>query len=312
MTKFQDTVFSVRTEPLRADGIKVLQVNLGYRCNLACKHCHVSGGPTRTEMMDAKTADMVLRVLKETPIEILDLTGGAPELHPRFREMVVDARKAGRHVMVRTNLTIFFEPGMGDLPEFYRDQDVELVASLPYYFADTVDRVRGSGVFLKSIDALRRLNALGYGQGNSGPRLSLVYNPQGLFLAPEQSALEAEYKRELKKQFDISFDRLYVFVNMPVGRFKDHLVRTANYEKYLIKLACAFNPQTLDGVMCRSMVSVGWDGALYDCDFNQILGISTEENAPHHIDSFDFGALVKRRIAVDDHCYGCTAGQGST
>ncbi|HEX9112926.1 MAG TPA: arsenosugar biosynthesis radical SAM (seleno)protein ArsS [Nitrospirota bacterium] len=311
-TKFNDKLLTLQSGPLKALDMKVLQVNLGYRCNMACKHCHVSAGPARAEDMDATTAEKVLRVFLDNPFEIMDLTGGAPELNPSFPMLVTGARNAGRRIIARTNLTIFFEEGMGHLPRFYRDRDVELIASLPYYLEDGVDRVRGGGTFRKSIEALRTLNALGYGMESAGPSLSLVYNPQGMFLAPAQCSLEAEYKRELKDRFNVSFTRLYTFTNMPIGRFRDFLVRTGNLEKYLNKLSAAFNPGTLDGIMCRHLVNVGWDGSLFDCDFNQILGQKTVADVPHHIDRFDFAALAERAIAVDDHCYGCTAGQGSS
>ena len=312
MSKFGQQVLSVNAGPLRALEMKILQANLGYRCNMACKHCHVSGGPARAEVMDAETAGRVVRVFLDNPFESLDITGGAPELNPNFRMMVTEASKAGRRVTVRTNLTIFLEEKMGDLPEFYRDRNVELIASLPYYLEDGVDRVRGGGAFKKSIEILQKLNSLGYGVDPSGLSLCLVYNPQGMFLAPSQCALEAEYKRELKGRFGVSFTRLYTFTNMPVGRFKDFLSRTGNLDKYLGKLSSAFNPANLDGVMCRHLVNVGWDGRLYDCDFNQALGLSTAPDAPRHISGFDHAALSRRTIAVDDHCYGCTAGQGST
>jgi radical SAM/Cys-rich protein len=311
-TKFSDKLLSVQSGPLTALDLKILQVNLGYRCNMACKHCHVSGGPARTEVMDAHTAEQVLRVLVDNPFDTLDLTGGAPELNASFHMLVTGARNAGKHVIARTNLTIFFEEGMEDLPGFYRDRNVELIASLPYYLEDGVDRVRGSGAFKKSIEALRKLNSLGYGIESSRPSLSLVYNPQGVFLPPAQCSLEAEYRRELKTQFGISFTHLYTFANMPIGRFRDFLVRTGNLEKYAVKLSGAFNPLTLDGIMCRHLINVGWDGTLYDCDFNQIAGVSTAPDVPRHIDHFDYAALSRRRIAVDEHCYGCTAGQGST
>ena len=311
-TKFKDRVLSVRPEPLQAADMTTLQVNLGYQCNLACKHCHVSAGPGRTESMDEQTAATMLRVFAENPFETLDLTGGAPELNPHFRWIVAEARKAGRRVIVRTNLAVFFEQGMEDLPEFFRDHGVELIASLPYYLEDSVDRVRGGGTFKKIIAALRQLNNLGFGNGASGRSLGLVYNPQGAFLSPDQATLEAQYKHELKERFDVSFSRLYAFTNMPIGRFRDFLQRTGNLEKYMQKLACAFNPQTLDNIMCRSLLNVGWNGALYDCDFNQVLGLPVSPEASRHIRDFDFDALSKRRIATDDHCYGCTAGQGSS
>lgn len=309
---FTEKVSSVKSEPLQALELSALQVNLGYRCNMACKHCHVSGGPTRTELMNAETAEQVLRVLSESAIETLDITGGAPEMNPVFRTLVIEARKAGRRVIVRTNLTIFFEEGMDDLPEFYRDQSVELIASLPYYLEDGVDRMRGSGAFKMSIEALQKLNSLGYGKESSGLQVSLVYNPQGVFLSPSQCTLEAEYKRALKDQFGVSFNHLYTVTNMPIGRFRDFLVSTGTLDLYMKKLTTAFNPMALDGIMCRHIVSIGWDGKLYDCDFNQILGISPSLDAPQHINNFDYPGLARRKIAVGDHCYGCTAGQGST
>lgn len=310
-TKFSERVLGAVSGPLQAIGIKSIQVNIGYRCNMACKHCHIAAGPERTENMEGKTVDTVLRVISENPIETLDVTGGAPELNPHFRYLVTEARKLGRHVIARTNLTIFFEKGKDDLPEFYRDNDVELIASLPYYMKDNVDRVRGSGTFRKSIETLRMLNRLGYGE-QGGKLLNLVYNPQGGFLSPPQAALEEEYKRELEKRHGVFFNRLYTFTNMPIGRFREFLVRSGNLEKYYQKLACAFNPGTLDAVMCRHLISVGWNGTLFDCDFNQIAGLAVDSDCPRNISDFDYAALSVRRIMVDDHCYGCTAGQGST
>ncbi len=310
-SQFQTRVLSAQKEPLKASDVSMLQVNIGYRCNLACKHCHVGGGPARTEMMDRETVDFLLRALTNSGITTLDITGGAPELHPLFRHVVVQARAAGKRVIARTNLAVFFENGLEDFPYFYRDNDVELVASLPYYREENVDRVRGDGTFAKCIAALRKLNSLGY--GNSGDRvLNLVYNPPGAFLAPDQTVLEMEYRKELDALYGISFNRLYTFTNMPIGRFRDFLTRTQILGKYVDKLACAFNPATLDNVMCRRLVSVGWDGRLYDCDFNQVLGITVAAGASAHIREFDLSALAQRTISVDDHCFGCTAGQGST
>jgi len=311
-SKFKDKLLSVKPEPLKPLDIRILQVNLGYRCNMACKHCHVEGGPARTEIMDAKTVEQVLKIFLKSPFEVLDITGGAPELHPHFRTLVAEARKAGRKIMSRTNLTIFFEEGMEDLAEFYRDNRVELIASLPYYLQDVVDRVRGSGVFKRSIDALKVLNDLGYGMASSRLPLDLVYNPQGMFLAPAQEALEAEYKRELKDQFGISFTRLYTFANMPIGRFREFIVRGNNLDRYMARLSDAFNPLTLDGIMCRHLVNVRWDGRLFDCDFNQVLDLPVDSSVPQHINEFDFTNLAGRTITVDDHCFGCTAGQGSS
>ena len=311
-SKFHDKVESVQPGLLTARGIKVLQVNVGYQCNMACRHCHVSAGPGRTESMDNATVEAVLRVVRENPIETLDITGGAPELNPRFRRLVAEARKAGKRVIARTNLTVFFEPGMEDFPDFYREHDVELIASLPCYLEDNVSAIRGSGAYQKSITALRRLNGLGFGVEQDGRPLSLVYNPGGAFLPPLQTALEADYRRELKARHGISFSRLYVFTNMPIGRFREALVKSGSFEQYGDMLASAFNPATLDNIMCRNLVSVGWDGSLYDCDFNQVLGISVEAGAPRHISAFDYSSLSTRTIAVGDHCFGCTAGQGST
>jgi radical SAM/Cys-rich protein len=311
-TPFKAKVLSVGEGPLRAEEVRVLQVNLGYRCNLACKHCHVSGGPARTESMDRKTAESVMRVFLENPLDALDLTGGAPELNPNFRWLVAEARRSGRHVIVRTNLSVFCEPGLEDIPRFLRDQGVEVVASLPHYLEDGVDRVRGGGTFAKCIAGLLRLNELGYGNGSPDLELSLVYNPPGAFLAPAQGELEEAYRRELGARHGIFFTRLFTFTNLPIGRFRDFLVRTGGFDQYLGKLARAFNPQTLDGVMCRRLVSVGWDGTLHDCDFNQLLGLAVKPQGSRHIAAFDYEALSRRDIAVDDHCYGCTAGQGSS
>lgn len=297
---------------LRRAGLETLQANLGYRCNLACRHCHVAAGPARTEVMDGETAASVLRALLDNPLETLDLTGGAPELHPRFRWLVAGARRAGRRVIARTNLSVFFEPGLEDTPRFLRDHGVEVVASLPCYLEDGVDRVRGRGTFAKCIAALRLLNDLGYGTGSPDLVLTLVHNPAGASLAPAQGALEAEYRRELGARYGISFTGLFAFANMPIGRFRDFLDRAGELDRYLGKLACAFNPWNLEGIMCRRLVSVGWDGTIYDCDFNQTLGTGVTTERSRHIGAFDHAALSRREIAVGDQCYGCTAGQGST
>jgi radical SAM/Cys-rich protein len=263
--------------------------------------------------MDRETVDKVLQVLQENPIETLDITGGAPELNPHFRYLAAEAKKAGKKVIVRTNLTIFFEPGMESFPRFYADQGVELIASLPCYLEPNIKAVRGEGAFRKSIDALRTLNALGYGTGSTGLALSLVYNPGGAFLPPVQTRLEADYKRELKARYDISFTRLYAFTNMPLGRFRNSLIRMNELEKYSAMLVSAFNAATIDNIMCRHLISVGWDGRLYDCDFNQVLGLPvTPEDNHRTIDTFDLKALAGRIINIDDHCYACTAGEGST
>lgn len=311
-TKFIDKVLSVTGKPLTAQGIQVLQVNLGYRCNMACTHCHVSAGPSRPESMSRETVEDVLRVLMDNPIDTLDITGGAPELSPHFKMLVTRAKTACRRVIVRSNLTVLLDKGHENLPEFYRDHEVDLIASLPCYLEENVDAVRGSGAFDKSIKALHILNRMGFGNGPDGRSITLVYNPRGAFLSPSQCALEADYKRELKDHYNVTFTHLFAFTNMPVGRFRDSLIRNDNLEIYQEMLASSFNPATLDTVMCRSLVSVGWDGRLYDCDFNQALGLGMEGSVPMHINDFDHTALSRRTIAVDDHCFGCTAGQGSS
>jgi radical SAM/Cys-rich protein len=308
---FQQRVSGALRGPLRSLELATLQVNLGYRCNLTCKHCHVACAPSRTESMDRDTADAVLRALESGPADTIDLTGGSPELNPHFRRIVREAHALSKKVIVRTNLAIVHEEGMADLPCFYRDHNVEVVASLPYYVGDDVDRVRGSGTFVKCIAVLRQFYELGYGHSDGGT-LNLVYNPRGAFLSPDQTCLEAEYRRELGSRFGVSFTRLFTFNNMPIGRFRDFLRRTGNLEAYQSRLVAAFNPDTLDGVMCRHLLSVGWDGGLYDCDFNQALGLSMCSGLPKHIRDFDGAALEHRDIETDEHCFGCTAGAGSS
>jgi radical SAM/Cys-rich protein len=310
--KFLEKTQEILRKPLVARGIEVLQVNLGYKCNMSCKHCHVAAGPARDEEMDSRTIKEVLSALRISRISILDITGGAPELNPHFRFLVIEARKMDIHVIVRTNLTIFFEDGMADLPEFFCDNSLEVIASLPYYLESDVDRVRGKETFQKSVRAIQNLNNLGYGSGLPEKTLNLVYNPPGAFLPPPQCSLEKEYRKQLGVQFGISFDKLYAFANMPVGRFRDYLARTNSLEKYIEKLSSSFNPGTLDGLMCRRLISVGWDGTLYDCDFNQSIGLNINPNCPGTIEDFDNDTLANREIMTADHCYGCTAGQGST
>ena len=308
---FLETVQSLFRGPLTAQGIRTLQVNMGYRCNLSCSHCHVEAGPGRSEVMDSATVDAVLRALAEGPIATVDITGGAPELNPHFRRFVGAARRLGKNIIVRTNLVVLHEPGMEDLPAFYREQEVELVASLPCYQRDNVDAMRGSGTFEKCIASLRSLNDLGYGLPGGLP-LHLVYNPAGPFLPPHQGALEQDYRRELRGRHGVSFSTLYALANMPIGRFQERLARSGELERYRDLLACSFNPAALDGVMCRTLLSVGWDGRLYDCDFNQVLGMTVNSGAPAHIGDFDHALLARRTIRVGDHCYGCTAGSGSS
>jgi len=292
--------------------VDILQVNLGYRRNMACKHCHAQAGPGRTEIMPPETVRDVLGVLGENSIGTLDLTGGAPEWHPMFREIVEGARALDRHVTVRSNLTVVFEPGMEDVLEFYATSGVEVIASLPYYLAENVDRVRGAGTFEKSLKAMRRLNDLGYGKDGSGRVLNLVFNPHGAYLPPSQSALEEEYRRMLEVRHGIVFNHLYTFTNMPIGRFNEFLVRSGNQQRYMNRLLDAFNPETLQAVMCRSLISVDWRGWLYDCDFNQVEDIPVGAEYPRHLRDFEMDRLATRMISIAEHCYGCTAGQGSS
>jgi radical SAM/Cys-rich protein len=309
---FRDRIREALSGTLTSGDVRILQVNLGYRCNMSCKHCHVGAGPGRHELMGKKTIGAVLAAIKTGGIGTLDITGGAPEMNPHFRYLVEEAGKAGCRVAVRTNLTIFFEDGMEYLPEFMYDHSVEVIASLPYYTETDVERVRGKGTFEKCIRALQGLNRLGYGRASGDKKLNLVYNPPGAFLPAAQKALEDDYKRELQKRFGISFDALYTFTNMPIGRFRDHLLRTGGIGQYIGKLVCGFNPETIPGLMCRQLVNVGWDGRLYDCDFNQLLGLAVQSECPQDIREFDLSRFAGRAITVGDHCYACTAGQGST
>ena len=298
--------------PLHADGISVLQINVGKRCNQACRHCHVDAGPDRTEVMPPDVVDACLRFLDSTDIPTLDITGGAPELHPQFREIVRRARAAGRHVMDRCNLTITRLPNYADLPEFLAEHEVEVIASLPSFASRQTDAQRGEGVFDDSIAALRRFNELGYGVEGSGLVLNLVTNPVGAFLPAAQQPLEADWKRELQRRHGISFNRLYTITNMPISRFLQFLADSGNLQAYMEKLVAAFNPATIDGLMCRYTLSVGWDGRLYDCDFNQMIDLGTAAGLPATIFEAEVAALAHRRIVIGQHCFGCTAGAGSS
>lgn len=300
--------------PVRRAALQTLQVNLGYRCNQSCLHCHVNAGPNRTEMMDAATVDQVLAVLRARRVETLDLTGGAPELNPHFRRLVAGARALGVKVIDRCNLTILSEPGQEDLADFLAAQGVEVVASLPCYSPANVDRQRGDGVFEASIAGLKRLNALGYGQADRGLVLNLVYNPQGPVLPPPQQTLEADYKRELAAHFGIVFNRLYALTNMPIQRFGSTLVSKGSFASYMALLRGAYQAENLGTLMCRSTVSVDWQGDLYDCDFNQMLGLRARlkgRERPQLADLLDDDPEGEA-IHTADHCYGCTAGQGSS
>ena len=299
---------------LRRKSFDTLQVNLGYRCNQSCLHCHVNAGPNRTEMMDAGTVDLVIEVLERRGVRTLDLTGGAPELNPHFRRLVVAARALGVRVIDRCNLTILFEPGHHHLAEFLAAERVEVVASLPCYSPANVDRQRGDGVFDRSIAALQAFNRLGYATHDPGLVLNLVYNPQGPSLPPPQEALEADYRRELDRHFGIRFSHLFALTNMPIQRFGSTLVSKGTFATYLALLKGAYRPDNLADVMCHSLVSVDYQGDLYDCDFNQMLGLTAAigDRPRAHLRDLLAHSPVGAPIAVADHCYGCTAGQGSS
>jgi radical SAM/Cys-rich protein len=300
--------------PIARRALETLQVNVGYVCNQTCLHCHVNAGPKRIESMSRETADQVLAFLAASGASTLDLTGGAPELNPHFRHLVTSARARGVRVIDRCNLTILLEPGHEDLAQFLAAQGVDVIASLPCYTAELVDRQRGEGVYEKSIEAIRRLNALGYGREGSGLAIDLVYNPQGASLPPAQAKLEADYKRILGEQFGIVFNRLYTIANMPIQRFGSTLVSKGQFNAYMQLLRGAHRDENLDGVMCRSLVSIDWQGYLYDCDFNQMLGlpIVAAGRARPHLRDVVGRDLSGNPIVVRDHCYGCTAGQGSS
>ena len=297
--------------PLRRAALETLQVNLGYKCNQTCLHCHVNAGPTRTEMMAPEIIAEVLGFLEKTKTRALDITGGAPELHPQFRELVTRARAMDVHVIDRCNLTILEEPGQEDLAEFLAAHEVEVTASLPCYTEELVDRQRGKGVYDKSIRALKRLNALGYG---SRLALNLVYNPQGASLPPPQEKLEADYKRILGEAHGIVFNRLYTLANMPIQRFGSMLVSKGEFDGYMELLHRSHRDENLGSVMCRTLISVDWQGYVYDCDFNQMLGLPLRVKGAKRVRLADLGGrdLTGNPIAVRDHCYGCTAGQGSS
>jgi radical SAM/Cys-rich protein len=299
--------------PLRASGIDIMQLNLGKMCNQTCKHCHVDAGPDRKEMMSRSTMQFCLDVLKNSEIDVVDLTGGAPELNPDFRWLVEQIKKLGKHVIVRCNLTIILaNKRFYDLPDFFKQHQVEVVSSLPSFTQDRTDRQRGDGVFEDSIKALQMLNQVGYGKEGSGLILNLVYNPAGAFLPPSQAALEKEYKMELSSRYDLVFNQLYAITNMPISRYLDYLLSSGNYSRYMDKLISAFNPASVQNLMCRNTLSVGWDGYLYDCDFNQMLDLKLSASGNQHISDFDFVILKKRNIVIKQHCFGCTAGEGSS
>lgn len=309
---FEDKLKNVGLFPLKPLEPEILQINLGKMCNQTCTHCHVDAGPDRKEIMTRSTMQLCLDAIRNSPITTIDLTGGAPEMNSNFQWFVEETCKLGKKIIVRSNLTILVSnTKFKTYPEFFKDHDVTIISSLPCYTRENVDKQRGVGVFNHSIDALRMLNNVGYGQEGTGLELHLVYNPVGASLAGSQEQLRIDYKRELGEKFGIVFNNLYAITNLPISRFLDYLLVNGKYESYMEKLVNAFNPSAAFGVMCRNTLSVGWDGYLYDCDFNQMLELRVQ-SSPQHIRDIDFKKLNDRNIVVNQHCYGCTAGAGSS
>lgn len=299
--------------PLKPTSVEIFQINVGKMCNQVCQHCHVDAGPDRKEIMTRETMQQCLDALKDPQITTVDLTGGAPEMNPEFRWFVEELSKLNKHIIVRCNLTIILaNPKYNDLPEFFKKHKVNVVSSLPSFTARRTNAQRGDGVFEKSIKALQMLNAVGYGKEDSGLKLDLVYNPSGAYLPDDQEVLQQEYERKLKESYEIVFNDLFAITNLPVSRFLDYLLRTENYQGYMEELTNAYNPIAAAGVMCRSMVSVGWDGYLYDCDFNQMLELKLKGEAPDHVRDFEYDKVKNREIIINQHCFGCTAGAGSS
>lgn len=299
--------------PLKPTGIEIFQVNLGYMCNMTCKHCHVDAGPDRDEIMTKETLEYCLDALQETDIETVDLTGGAPEMNPHFTWFVEEVSKMGKHIIVRSNLTILTTtPKYQAMPVLFAEHGVEVTCSLPFYSKSRTDRQRGKGTYDKSMKALKKLNEIGYGKEETDLVLNLVYNPNGAFLSGDQAQLERDFKRELKRKHDIEFNSLFTITNLPISRYLNFLLMSGNLDEYMEKLVTAFNPAAAEGVMCRNTISIGWDGTLYDCDFNQMLEMETGDDAPSHVKNFDEALLNNREIQINQHCFGCTAGAGSS
>lgn len=296
---------------IRAQAVRTLQVNIGFKCNQSCSNCHLECGPHRQEMMNWNTMNQVIAAADRIRPEVIDITGGSPELHPHLERFILTLRRKGLNVQIRTNLTVLLEPGIEGMPAFYKKNRVRLVASMPCYLEENVDRQRGEGVYKKCIRMLRALNDIGYGKEEDLP-LYLVYNPAGPVLPPDQKPLEEDYKRELKNRYGIVFTGLYTITNMPIGRFWDGLKEENKAEEYMEVLRLGFNCLTIEELMCRHQISIGWDGTLYDCDFNLALGLPVEEGLPRHLRDFDFGRLTNRKVVTGKHCFGCTAGFGSS
>lgn len=313
LPKFKDKIAESNQFPIKANQLEILQINVGYMCNQVCSHCHVDAGPDRKEIMTKETMLQCLDVIKKTKAHTLDLTGGAPEMNPNFRWFVEEASKAGiKDFIVRSNLTIIrANKKYHDLPEFFKKHNVHVVSSMPHWTRGKTDKQRGEGVFDKSIQALKDLNAIGYGMPNSNLRLDLVYNPSGAFLPGNQTALEKDFKKALLEDFEIQFHNLFAITNLPISRFLDYLIASENYQDYMYALVEAYNPEAVKNIMCTNTLSVSWGGYLYDCDFNQMLNLPVNSKAKH-ISEYNSELLEGRQIVISQHCYGCTAGAGSS
>ncbi len=309
---FSATLEDAGLVPITPAQIDIFQINVGKMCNQVCGHCHVDAGPDRKEIMTRGTMQQCLDVLQHLDVKVVDITGGAPEMNPDFRWFIEALSAQGKHIIVRCNLTIIVaNKKYHDLPEFYKKHRIEIVSSLPFYNAERTDRQRGEGVFKDSVKALQMLNEVGYGKEQSGLLLHLVYNPSGAFLPSNQEQLERDFKKELKTHYDISFNHLYCITNMPISRYLEYLIKSGNYENYMERLVLSFNPTAALNVMCRNTISISWDGFLYDCDFNQMLDLKVLGEA-NHISQFNLEKLQERQIIINQHCYGCTAGTGSS
>jgi len=311
--KFKEKLEEIDLYPLRPTGIEIFQMNVGYMCNMTCKHCHVDAGPDRDEIMTKETFEQCLEALRNSNATTVDLTGGAPEMNPHFRWFVEQVSDLGKDIIVRSNLTILTTaPKYQELPEFFAEHGVEVTCSLPFYNKSRTDRQRGEGTYDRSIEALKKLNKIGYGKEGSDLELNLVYNPTGAFLPGGQESLEKEFKRQLDRKHDIVFNNLFTITNLPISRYLNFLLESDNLDEYMDRLITSFNPAAAKGVMCRDTISVGWDGTLYDCDFNQMLEMPVEEEAPQHISEWNEAKLNEREIKINQHCFGCTAGAGSS
>lgn len=313
LPKFENKLVEIGLFPLKPTGIEIFQINVGYMCNMTCKHCHVAAGPDRKEIMTKETLEYCLDVLRKSTIHTVDLTGGAPEMNPHFTWFVEEVSKLNKHIIVRSNLTILqTNSKYRQLPAFFANHGVEVTCSMPFYNKRTTDRQRGEGTYDKSIEALKVLNEMGYGKPETGLQLNLVYNPVGAFLPGDQKELEMDFKRQLGSKHGIVFNNLFTITNLPISRYLEFLLFSGNLDDYMTKLVNAYNPAAAMNVMCRNTISIGWDGYMYDCDFNQMLEIGLDEKVPPHVKDFDEDLLNNREIKVNQHCYGCTAGAGSS